>query len=358
MKNKLFLEEGEIARILNMHKKAIREELNVNGDEVENNQTQMDEEYQEPDAVKSTLVGAGTGAGVGAVAGALYAGPLGAGIGAGAGALIGGGIGYFSTWTNSHGLDGARKILKGCSTKKADIGKPTMNGDYLAKIADKINRAIEGANTDEEAIASGLRQTKYLPNLCAMATIYKSRHGESLFDAIDGDIDTDYEWKQYVFLPITDVVNASVELGKKAKKVGGGGAGEVYQKCHTAIIDRMVKEFGYTYVTQEVYNKAPADKKIYKWCPAANSNVYFTKGWSGGSTETAPTGTETRVYSGGGGKTYTFDVAAVNKLIDTKCPKDGKAIVAGGNINLDGTGTPTPTPTPIPNMPKDVFNIT
>ena len=110
-----------------------------------------------------------------------------------------------------------------------------------------------------------------------------------------------------------------------------------------------------------MYNQAPADKKIYKWCPAANSNVYFTKGWSGGSTETAPTGTETRVYSGGGGgggKTYTFDVAAVNKLIDTKCPKDGKAIVAGGNVNLDGTGTLTPTPTPIPNMPKDVFNIT
>ena len=363
MKNKLFLEEGEIARILNMHKKAIREELNVNGDEVENNQTQMDEEYQEIDGVKSTLAGVGTGAAVGAGIGSIIPG-AGTAVGAGVGAVIGGAVGYFYTWTNSRGLDGARKILKGCSTKKAEIGKPTMNGDYLAKIADKINRAIEGANTDEEAIASGLRQTKYLPNLCAMATIYKSRHGESLFDAIDGDIDSDYEWKQYVFLPITDVVNASVELGKKAKKVGGGGAptsGEVYQKCHTAIIDPMVKKYGYTYVTLDVFNQAPADKKKYIWCPAGKSNVYFTKGWSGGSTETAPTGTETRVYSGGGGgggKTYTFDVAAVNKLIDTKCPKDGKAIVAGGNVNLDGTGTPTPPPTPIPNMPKDVFDIT
>jgi len=363
MKNKLFLEEGEIARILNMHKRAIREELNVNGDEVENNQTQMDEEYQEIDGVKSTLVGAGTGAAVGAGIGTYVVPGAGTLIGAGAGALIGGGVGYFYTWTNSRGLDGARKILKGCSTKKADIGKPTMNGDYLAKIADKINRAIEGANTDEEAIASGLRQTKYLPNLCAMATIYKSRHGESLFDAIDGDIDSDYEWKQYVFLPITDVVNASVELGKKMKqqqpKVGGGGAaptsGEVYQKC-VSIIKGMVG-YGYTYVTQEVYNQAPADKKTYKWCPAGKSNVYFTKGWSGGSGKN-PGDDGPPSYNGGGGKTYTFDVAAVNKLIDAKCPKDGKAIVAGGNINLDGTGTPTPTPTPIPNMPKDVFDIT
>jgi hypothetical protein len=117
----------------------------------------------------------------------------------------------------------------------------------------------------------------------------------------------------------------------------------------------MVKKYGYTYVTLDVFNQAPADKKTYKWCPAGKSNVYFTKGWSGGSTETAPTGTETRVYSGGGGgggKTYTFDVAAVNKLIDEKCSKDGKP--GGTGVNLDATGTPTPTP--IPNMPTDVVN--
>jgi hypothetical protein len=120
----------------------------------------------------------------------------------------------------------------------------------------------------------------------------------------------------------------------------------------------MVKKYGYTYVTLDVFNQAPADKKTYKWCPAGKSNVYFTKGWSGGSTETATTGTETRVYTGGGGggskKTYTFDVAEVNKLIDAKCSKDGKAIVAGGNVDLDATGTQTQTP--IPNMPTDAVN--
>jgi hypothetical protein len=341
MKNKLFLEEGEIARILNMHKRAIREELNVNGDEVENNQVQMDEELSEDGELQNTLAGAAVG---------TYFLP-------GYGTVIGGAIGYFVSLSNGHGLEGAQKILKACSTKKAEIGKPTMNVDYLTKLADKINRAVEGSGTYEEAIASGLRQTKYIPNLCAMAAIYKQRHGEGLFDAIDGDIDSDYEWKQYVFLPILDVVNASVELGKKAKqeqsKVGGGGAaptsGEVYQKC-VSIIKGMVG-YGFTYVTLDVFNQAPADKKKYIWCPAGKSNVYFTKGWSGGSGKN-PGDDGPPSYNGGGGKTYTFDVAAVNKLIDTKCPKDGKAIVAGGNVNLDGTGTLTPTP--IPNMPKDM----
>jgi len=332
MKNKLFLEEGEISRILNMHKRAIQEELNVNGDEVENNEVQMDEELSEDGGLQKTLAGAAIG---------TYILP-------GPGTIVGAAIGYFASQTNTYSLLGAKKILQSCSTKKADIGKPTMNGDYLAKIADKINRAIEGAGTNEEAIASGLRQTKYLPNLCAMATIYKSRHGEGLFDAIDGDIDSDYEWKQYVFLPITDVVNASVELGKKAKKVGGGGAGEVYQKCVKTIKD-MVGD-GYTYVTLEVFNQAPADKKTYKWCPAGKSNLYFTKGWSG-SSDKNPGDDGPPIYNGGGGrKTYTFNVAEVNKLIDAKCPKDGKSKDNSG-IDLDATGTPTPTP--IPNMPKD-----
>ncbi len=358
MKNKLFLEEGEISRILNMHKRAIREELNVNGDEVENNQVQMDEELSEDGQVQKTLAGAA----IGSAAGSFIP-----GVGTVAGAIIGGSIGYFGSLMNSYSLEGAKKILQACSAKKAEMGEPTMNSATLAKIADDINYGVEGSGTYEKTIASGLRQTKYMPNLCAMAAVYKQRQGESLFDAIDGDIDSDYQWKTYVFLPLLDVYNNSVELGKKMlkqqpqqQKTGGGGAptsGEVYQKCHTAIIDPMVKKYGYTYVTLDVFNQAPADKKTYKWCPAGKSNVYFTKGWSGGSTETAPTGTETRVYSGGGGgggKTYTFDVAAVNKLIDEKCSKDGKP--GGTGVNLDATGTPTPTP--IPNMPKDVFDIT
>ena len=140
-------------------------------------------------------------------------------------------------------------------------------------------------------------------------------------------------------------------------QTGGGGApktGEVYLKC-LSIIDVMTKQYGYTYVTLDVFNQSPTDKyeKVSKPCTAAKTNVYFIKALPGGGGST-----ETRVYTGGGGggskKTYTFDVAEVNKLIDAKCSKDGKAIVGGGNVDLDGTGTPTPTP--IPNMPTDVVN--
>ncbi len=344
MKNKLFLEEGEISRILNMHKRAIREELNVNGDEFNRSLQEgpTDSGQIATDAIQGFM----------------------------AGGIVGSAVNVYLGLMGNYSFVGANKILKACDTKKAEMGQPTMNSATLAKIADDMNYGVEGAGTYEKTVASALRQTQNIPNLCAMAAVYKQRHGESLFDAINGDIDDPSQWKKYVFLPLLDVYNKSVELGKKMKqqqqsqqpKVGGGGAaptsGEVYQKCHTAIIDPMVKKYGYTYVTLDVFNQAPADKKKYIWCPAGKSNVYFTKGWSGGSTETATTGTETRVYTGGGGggskKTYTFDVAEVNKLIDAKCSKDGKAIVAGGNVDLDNTGTPKPTP--IPNMPTDQFN--
>ena len=371
MKNKLFLEEGEISRILNMHKKAIREELNVNGDEVENNEVQMDEELSEDAQVSKTLAGAGTGAAIGAGVGVWFFGAA-AGPGAVIGALVGGAVGYIGSLMNSYSLEGAKKILEACSTtKKADMGKPTMSREYLTKIADDMNYGVEGAGTYENTVASAIKQTKYIPNLCAMAAIYKQRQGESLFDAIDNDIDLPSEWKTYVFLPLLDVYNNSVDLGKKMlkqqqqnqqqQKTGGGGApktGEVYLKC-LSIIDGMTKDYGYTYVTLDVFNQSPTDKyeKVSKPCTAAKTNVYFIKALPGGGGSGKNPGDDgPPIYTGGGGgggrKTYTFDVAEVNKLIDAKCSKDGKP--GGTGVNLDANGTPTPTP--IPNMPKDMVD--
>jgi hypothetical protein len=248
------------------------------------------------------------------------------------------------------------------------MGEPTMSREYLTKIADDMNYGVEGAGTYEKTVASGIRQTKYMPNLCAMAAIYKQRQGESLFDAIDGDIDLPSEWKTYVFLPLLDVFNNSVDLGKKMlkqqqqnpqqQKTGGGGApktGEVYLKC-LSIIDGMTKDYGYTYVTLDVFNQSPADKyeKVSKPCTAAKTNVYFIKALPGGSDKN-PGDDGPPIYTGGGGgggrKTYTFDVAEVNKLIDAKCSKDEK-VTTGDDINLDGTNTSTPTP----NMPTDIVN--
>jgi hypothetical protein len=57
-----------------------------------------------------------------------------------------------------------------------------------------------------------------------MSTIYQTRHGESLWDALDGDIDEQAEWKNYVYLPLLDAYENSVELGKKVKAAPAGAA--------------------------------------------------------------------------------------------------------------------------------------
>ena len=56
------------------------------------------------------------------------------------------------------------------------MGEPTFDRSYLTKIADDINYGVEGAGTYEKTVASGIRQTKYIPNLCVMAAIYKQRN--------------------------------------------------------------------------------------------------------------------------------------------------------------------------------------
>jgi hypothetical protein len=53
-----------------------------------------------------------------------------------------------------------------------------------------------------------------IADLCALSNIYLTRHSENLYDALDGDIDSDSEWKSYVFLPLLDnaVKNSTTEL--------------------------------------------------------------------------------------------------------------------------------------------------
>jgi hypothetical protein len=70
--------------------------------------------------------------------------------------------------------------------------------------------------TDEKAIKTNLQKITTIPDLCAMAGIYQTRHGENLFDAIDGDIDDQAEWKTYVYLPLLDAYDNSQEIGAKA----------------------------------------------------------------------------------------------------------------------------------------------
>jgi len=161
------------------------------------------------------------GAVAGAAAGAAFF-----GIGAVPGAIIGGAIALIGgLLQNSSSSDGAKKILQACSNKQT-VGPASQSRQQLNAIADGLNTAIEGLGTDEDAIKANLQKITTIPDLCAMSRIYQTRHGESLWDALDGDIDEQKEWKNYVYLPLLDAYENSVELGKKVEAApAGAGTG-------------------------------------------------------------------------------------------------------------------------------------
>jgi hypothetical protein len=159
------------------------------------------------------------GAAAGAAAGAAFL-----GVGAIPGALIGGAIGLIGgLLQNSNSSEGAKKILQACSSKET-VGPPSQSRQQLNAIADGLNAAIEGMGTDENAIKANLQKITTIPDLCAMSNIYQTRHGESLWDALNGDIDDQSEWKNYVYLPLLDAYENSVELGKKVKSAPAAAA--------------------------------------------------------------------------------------------------------------------------------------
>lgn len=158
-------------------------------------------------------------AAAGAAAGAAFF-----GVGAIPGAIIGGAIGVIGgLLQSSASSDGAKKILQACRNKET-VGPASQSRQQLNTIADSLNAAIEGLGTDENAIKANLQKITTIPDLCAMSTIYQTRHGESLWDALDGDIDEQAEWKNYVYLPLLDAYENSVELGKKVKAAPAGAA--------------------------------------------------------------------------------------------------------------------------------------
>ena len=158
-------------------------------------------------------------AAAGAAAGAAFM-----GIGAVPGAIIGGAAALIGgLLQSSNSSDGAKKILQACRNKQT-VGPASQSRQQLNAIADGLNAAIEGTGTDEDAIKANLQKITTIPDLCAMSNIYQTRHGESLWDALDGDIDEQSEWKTYVYLPLLDAYENSVELGKKVKAAPAGAA--------------------------------------------------------------------------------------------------------------------------------------
>jgi hypothetical protein len=197
MKKLYFLNEEESTRILNLHKDATRKQYLKEDDTMMSSENELAE-----DGVMASMA---TGAAIGGAVGLVP------------GAIIGGAIGLINGLINggNYSYKGAERILQACRNSK-EVGKSTMSRATLNGIADNINAAVDGMGTDEDAIKSNLQKITTIPDLCAMSNTYKTRHGESLFAAIDGDIDSEGEWKQYVFLPLLDAYENSKELGEKA----------------------------------------------------------------------------------------------------------------------------------------------
>lgn len=158
----------------------------------------------EEDNFTDNLGGFASGAAAGAIAGSVFL----PGVGTVIGGAIGGLLGLFNSSGNAYSqISGA--ITQYCTPEKS--GKPTMSDSELNAIADEIFDAIDGWGTDEDGIKSALSGLETFPDFCAMAKKYQRRQGETLLDALDGDIDVDSTWRKYIWIPIVDIIERTKE---------------------------------------------------------------------------------------------------------------------------------------------------
>jgi hypothetical protein len=168
------------------------------------------EEQSWSQIAKGAATGAATGAGIGLA---------GAGVGAIPGAIIGALGGAVLAAIGNPKMDQVKKMFDACKTEKST---PTLTTSQLDAISDSINNAIQGVGTDEDAISSALQQLPTIPDLCGLIKAY-DYHGD-LFSDLDGDLDSDYEWKQYVVIPLRNAIRKSQEITNNAgqKNTGSG----------------------------------------------------------------------------------------------------------------------------------------
>ena len=279
MKSKFVLTEEESKRILSLHKEKIDQERNVVSEQVfKNPKTQTDTGQM----VGRSAAGAGIGAGVGAIVGALLTLPIG-GAGASAGAYIGSGLGAFIGMEMSGGgfYDKTYKMLKWCNTNRSKLGTPVNSDDDIRDIADDIAAAVEGfGRTDEVMIARSIRKLKSIPDLCRLNDIYRKRNSESLLNALDGDIDADSEWRDFVWRPIEGLSTYSKNQTKKQLL-------EIAKKCGHSTVEAY-KKSGWKCKGQSKTNEDLLEKA--KKCGHKTVEEYKKSGWKC-----------TKVNQGGGG---------------------------------------------------------
>jgi len=318
MKSKLFLEEGEISRILNMHKKAIQEQINVNGDEVETNKVQMDEELRGGNGAEQKgirMVGDKTEV-------------------------------TLNADVSLEGSNGGSelKIFKGAILKGIP-GKSQLKSDgkIAAQYVDTLTGAA-GTSTNNRAVV-----------------YYNCKSGKLRTEGNTNDYYAgifDYSVGQKTFYPemafkgmLTAVCynNAKTSAKDTENNAGGGGA-TIKSKCPK--LEKTYLDKGYVMITQKRYQELANDKtrvRKYKWCPISKTNLYFAKVVGGGS------GGGGKVGGGsGGGGSLPFEYNEVMTAINTKCPATaggGSSTGTGIDVDLDSQKE-----IPTPKMPTEVYN--
>lgn len=271
MKSKFILTEDESKRILSLHKLKIKEER---------------QEVQEVDPTWNlgyTALAAGEGAAIGA----MTFGPIGAVVGAVAGGIAG----YLST-ASGNNYEIAKKTLKMCRTQKKTFTQPKKSQQRLMAIAGDVRKALSGSGwTNLEDLQRAIASCDNIVDFCYMSYTYNSINAETLWNALDGDIDDDREWGEYVVKPIK-------RLAKNTKVINPKKTG-----CPSIV--KSFTDAGYTQITEKIYKELAGDKtrvRKYKFCPVTKKNLYFSKPQV---TQTGPA--PTPVVTGGGGQIYPFD---------------------------------------------------
>jgi hypothetical protein len=306
MKNKFILTEEESKRILSLHSKKIQEER------VQGSKNVINEADPRMNA-KNAIVGATLASPLIAPLAAIN--PL---LGL-AGVVIGGWLG--ATYSSGKAFDRVKNLLNACNTKKSKIGKTTLPTSRIKEIADSLNKAISGLGTNEELIKANLASIPTFPDLCAVNYSYSMRQSETLFDAIDGDIDSDSEWNEYVWKPIYGLI-------KKTKTVSENEVLKNAKACGYNTVEEYRNAKWKCKTENQQTNEDPEKTEKAKNCGHASWDEYKASGWKCNVKQKV----RQKIRRGTSSETYPFNFDEVMKAID--------------NTGKCSATQPTPTPTP------------
>lgn len=309
MKNKLQISESEMKRILSMHTQKMNEER------IQKSKNSINEADPRRNA-KNAVVGASLAANLAAPLFAVN--PL---LGL-AGIVIGGWLG--STYSSGKAYDRVKNLLNACKTKKSRIGKTTLPTSRIKEIADSLNKAISGLGTNEELIKANLSSIPTFPDLCAVNYSYSMRQNETLFDAIDGDIDSDSEWNEYVWKPIYGLI-------KKTKTISENEVLKNAKACGYNSIDEYRNAKWKCKTENKQTNEDPEKTEKAKNCGHASWDEYKASGWKCNVKQKV----RQKIRRGTSSETYPFNFDEVMKAIDNT-----------GKCSATQPTQPTPTPTP------------